>query len=170
MSTPATELPEWARNLPLSLREAEAVATYGLGLRPDQEVSWREARLEVIELAEQTTGDLEAVFEANLSGDDEDFEALDTLVSEGWGMTLPGEDELLAIVLGWGALLGERIVEAVGGAWVLRPDPLHHSLYFPSAQLEFFPSHAVLARFLAGESASLDIGYHRLVEYLVGVG
>ncbi len=109
--------------------------------------------------------DLGEHFEVVWAGSAEaDLETLDLLAAQ-WE-ELPEDQVLLDIALSWGALLGERIVDAVGGAWVYREDPLHHSLVFPSKGVAFFPMHAVVARFLMGEVAGIEAAYHYLVGFL----
>lgn len=135
----------------------EADRAYGAGT---------ESRLEDIdEWAHTAEVDLGESFEVVWAGHAEtDLETLDRLAGQ-WE-EIPEEEVLLDIALSWGALLGERIVEAVGGSWVYRSDPLHHSVVFPRQNVAFFPMHAVVARFLMGRQAGLEAGYHHLVEYL----
>lgn len=120
---------------------------------------------EVEQWAHSAAWDLCEAFEVSWSeSTEEDLETLDHLASQ-WG-ELPDEEALLQIALTWGALLGERITAAVGGTWVFREDPLHDAVHFPRQKVEFFPMHAVLARFLVGEQAGLEAGYHQLVAFL----
>ncbi len=95
---------------------------------------------------------------------EDDLQILDQLVAE-WGEA-PDEEALLTIALTWGALVGDRILSAVGGEWIYRQDPLHHSVRFPRQKIDFFPMHAILARFLVGPEAGLEAGYHQVVEFL----
>ena len=120
---------------------------------------------EVEEWAHSATWDLSEAFEVAWSESaEEDLATLDRLAAE-WG-EMPDEDALLQIALTWGSFLGERITAAAGGSWVYREDPLHDALHFPRQKVEFFPMHAILARFLIGSQAGIEAGYHQLVEFL----
>ena len=142
----------------LLMPAAEADKLFGLGKAEGSEE-------EIAEWVEEAEFDLGEAFEVVWAGAAEaDLDTLDR-VATNWGEP-PDEDALLQMALTWGALVGDRVVEAVGGIWVYREDSLHHSVRFPSKTVEFFPMHAVLARFLLGEDAGLEASYHLLVEYL----
>ncbi len=120
---------------------------------------------EIDDLRHAAEHDLAESFEVVWDGTAEtDFETLDRLATQ-WE-ELPEEEVLLEIALTWGALVGERIIDAVGGTWVYREDPLHHCVVFERTQAAFFPMHAVVARFMLGDLAGLEAGYHQLVEFL----
>ncbi|MBM3266245.1 MAG: hypothetical protein FJZ01_01235 [Candidatus Sericytochromatia bacterium] len=136
---------------------AEADSSYGAAVAAGVE--------DIDEWAHGAEVDLGEHFEVVWAGSAEaDLETLDRLAAH-WPEP-PEEEVLLEIALTWGALLGERIVDAVGGAWAYRGDPLHHSLVFPRKGVAFFPMHAIVARFLLGDSAGIEAAYHYLVEYL----
>lgn len=137
----------------------EADRAYGAGTDSKLE--------EIDELAHAAEYDLSESFEVVWAGNAEaDLETLDLLAGQ-WE-EMPEEAVLLDIALSWGALMGERIVDAVGGNWVYRDDPLHHSVVFPRQNVAFFPMHAIVARFMLGRQAGLEAGYHHLVEFLTG--
>jgi hypothetical protein len=141
----------------LLLSSAQADRAYGAGVSSHND--------DIDEWAHAAEIDLGELFEVVWSGAAEtDLETLDGVAAQ-WEE--PPEDEALhEIALAWGALVGERILEATGGAWVFRADPLHHSLVFPRKGVAFFPMHAVVARFLLGKGAGIEAAYHYLVEFL----
>ncbi|MBI6546396.1 MAG: hypothetical protein HY692_06350 [Cyanobacteria bacterium NC_groundwater_1444_Ag_S-0.65um_54_12] len=120
---------------------------------------------DIDEWAHAAEQDLGEFFEVVWSGSaQEDIVMLDRLAKEWSGQ--PDDELLYRIALMWGALIGERVIEAVGGNWIYRTNPLHHSLRFVRQNVEFFPMHAVIARFLPEMSGNLEEIYHQLVEYL----
>lgn len=144
-----------SRKLLLPARDADAAYGSATESKVEEIDEWSHA-------AETELGDL---FEVVWVGDAEtDLETLDRLAAQ-WE-ELPEEEVLHEIALSWGALVGERILEAVGGSWVYRTDPLHHSLVFPRQDVAFFPMHAVVARFMLGDDAGIEAGYHQLVQFL----
>lgn len=117
------------------------------------------------EWADSAEDELGKAFEVAWSNTAEgDLAILDDLVNEWTGV--PESELLREIAIEWGAFVGGRILEAIGGSWTLREDPLHHSLHFTSLEIDFFPMHAIVARFLLGEDAKLELTYHNLVGIL----
>ena len=117
---------------------------------------------QIDEWAHQARHELSEAFEADWSGPaGTAVENLEVLAAN-WPER-PEDDTLAGIALEWGALLGEDLIEDLGGHWVLRADPLHHAVRFPRVALEFLPMHAVLARFIVGSGAPLTLMHEDLV-------
>ncbi len=162
---PSKELLEAIEKLPVLVPDAEADAQFGAGERDGE--TWRQGVADLTEQAEDSQSEIESSFEVPLRQTEEDFEILDMLIANGWPGTLPSEDELGAIALGWGAYAGELVIQSLGGAWVVRPDKERASIRFPRVGLQFFPVHALLRRFALGDRASLDTTYQYVVDALV---
>lgn len=159
------ELLDAIERLPLLITDAEADALYGAGDRSGE--AWLRGVDQVSEQAEDAKNEIESSFEVPLNQTEDDFEILDMLIANGWAGTWPTEDEMAAISLGWGAYVGELAIQALGGSWVVRPDPVRSSIRFPRVALQFFPVHALLRRFALGDRAALDLTYDHLLETLV---
>ncbi|MEB3299539.1 MAG: hypothetical protein VKO21_08650 [Candidatus Sericytochromatia bacterium] len=120
---------------------------------------------EVDTWAHQARYALGEAFDADWSGPPEQtVENLEALAAN-WPER-PEDEALAGMALEWGALLGEDLLADLGGHWVLRDDPLHHALRFPRLALDFLPMHAILARFILGEAASLERIHEELVQRL----
>lgn len=150
--------------LTLHLKDAEAETRFGAGNRSG--ATWQQHVLDLLEQAEDCQSEIESSFEVPLREDEQDFEILDLLIANGWQEQAPSEEELAAIAQSWGGYIGNVVKDLLGGDWVLRTDPLHHSIRFPRTSTQFFPVHAVLRRFALGTEASLASAYEDLVASL----
>lgn len=151
---PETELPH-------VLPDAEAAKKYGPGAH--EGASYRERLEGWVEEAEDARNAIESTFDVALGEDEDDLPLMDQLL-ESWRAEPPEEEELARIALAWGAYLGELVILNLGGAWVLRDDPLHNSVRFPRLELQVFPVHALLRALTLGEP--LERGYEELVTTL----
>jgi hypothetical protein len=141
----------------LILASSEADARYGEG-RPGLEEA-------LDEWAHQARHNLSEAFGVTWNGPSEDTaDNLETLAAH-WPER-PDDETLAGMALEWGALLGEDLLADLGGHWVQRADALHHAVRFPRLALDFLPMHAILARFIMGEDASLEAMHEDLVQRL----
>ncbi|HEY9854181.1 MAG TPA: hypothetical protein V6D05_00500 [Stenomitos sp.] len=162
---PSNELLQAIEKLPILVPDADADTRYGAGEREGE--AWRQGVADLADQAEDSKSEIESSFEVPLRQTEDDFEMLDMLIANGWAGTLPPEEELAAISLGWGSYAGDVVLQSLGGSWVVRQDAEHASIRFPRVGLQFFPVHAILRRFALGDQASLDVTYQHLVDTLV---